>query len=171
MPLPPHLKSELHASSFYHLTHACSHVIRATLASQTIITMLPSSPQVLSVYAQGITPTLKRLPKDLSGQTLCIDSTTLDVSVARDVARDVVNAGARMVDAPVSGGSLKLHRLHSQALTPNIFRCNWCQSWYSVIPCRRSRGVFWAFKTYPRSYGPTYHTLRGVWCRARSEDL
>ncbi|TFK42766.1 3-hydroxyisobutyrate dehydrogenase [Crucibulum laeve] len=76
----------------------------ATLASNRVITMLPSSPQVKEVYGQGIIPTLKNLSAELTRDTLCIDSTTLDVTVAREVAADVVVMGAQMVDAPVSGG-------------------------------------------------------------------
>ncbi|KAJ7074221.1 3-hydroxyisobutyrate dehydrogenase [Mycena amicta] len=64
----------------------------AAVASQTLITMLPSSAQVKTVY-QSILPAIR----GLSLPTLCIDSTTLDVAVAQQVARD-------MVDAPVSGG-------------------------------------------------------------------
>lgn len=69
--------------------------------------MLPSSPQVQAVYSQanGITPTLRSLPADVARATLCIDSTTLDVKVARAVAADVVLTGAQIVDAPVSGGA------------------------------------------------------------------
>ncbi|THV07856.1 3-hydroxyisobutyrate dehydrogenase [Dendrothele bispora CBS 962.96] len=76
----------------------------ATLASQTVVTMLPSSPQVRSVYNEGIVPTLRNLPEELARNTLCIDSTTLDVEVARTVAQNVIQSGAQMVDAPVSGG-------------------------------------------------------------------
>ncbi|PFH49120.1 hypothetical protein AMATHDRAFT_63843 [Amanita thiersii Skay4041] len=76
----------------------------ATLASSVIVTMLPSSPQVNSVYHEGIMPGLINLSTEAVQGTLCIDSTTLDVSVAREVAKDVTKLGARMVDAPVSGG-------------------------------------------------------------------
>ena len=79
---------------------------RATAVSSTIITMLPSSPQVKSVYSDAIVPALSQLPAELVQSTLCIDSTTLDVDVARDVAFAVTQEGARMVDAPVSGGTL-----------------------------------------------------------------
>ena len=70
--------------------------------------MLPSSPQVKAVYCEqgGIIPALKALPGSTARNTLCIDSTTLDVSVARCVAVDVTETGAQMVDAPVSGGTL-----------------------------------------------------------------
>lgn len=42
-------------------------------------------------------------PEDVK-ETLCIDSTTLDVKAARQVAADIIDSGAQMVDAPVSGG-------------------------------------------------------------------
>ncbi|KAJ6547122.1 3-hydroxyisobutyrate dehydrogenase [Mycena capillaripes] len=76
----------------------------ATLASELIVTMLPSSAQVQTVYGGGIIPTLRTLAADLAQKTVCIDSTTLDVDVAREVAKDVIATGACMVDAPVSGG-------------------------------------------------------------------
>lgn len=67
--------------------------------------MLPSSPHVKKVYTEGIIPTLQKVHASKSGeQTVCIDSTTLDVDVARLVAQNVIDAGARMIDAPVSGG-------------------------------------------------------------------
>ncbi|KAF8797846.1 hypothetical protein BYT27DRAFT_7123847 [Phlegmacium glaucopus] len=77
----------------------------ATLNSSCVITMLPSSPQVKSVYSQ-IIPVLQKLnaSSTLETRTLFIDSTTLDVDIAREIASSVVNAGAQMVDAPVSGG-------------------------------------------------------------------
>ncbi|EPQ58054.1 3-hydroxyisobutyrate dehydrogenase [Gloeophyllum trabeum ATCC 11539] len=78
----------------------------AVLSSETIITMLPSTPQVNTVYRQltGIIPTLRSFPS--AGFTLLIDSTTLDVQVARSIAAEVIDTGADMVDAPVSGGVL-----------------------------------------------------------------
>lgn len=78
----------------------------AALASETVITMLPSSPQVQEVYLDRILPALKTLQNSdpqSARNTLFIDSTTLDVTVARDVARQV-KLISRMVDAPVSGG-------------------------------------------------------------------
>jgi len=70
--------------------------------------MLPSSPQVKSVYFGSIIPTLRKLNSEPSEDTLCIDSTTLDVNVAREVASSIITAGAKMIDAPVSGGTLIL---------------------------------------------------------------
>jgi len=78
----------------------------AALASRTIVTMLPSSPQVRKVYSEagGIISALKEMPETDAQSTLCIDSTTLDVEVARGVARYVTEVRAQIVDAPVSGG-------------------------------------------------------------------
>ncbi|KAI0256492.1 NAD binding domain of 6-phosphogluconate dehydrogenase-domain-containing protein [Lactifluus subvellereus] len=78
----------------------------ATLASGTIVTMLPSSPHVRQVYlnSSGIIPTLRSLPPSEASSTLCIDSTTLDVQVGRDVAVEAHAVGVGMLDAPVSGG-------------------------------------------------------------------
>lgn len=79
---------------------------RAVRSSETVITMLPSSPEVQTVYydRNGIIPALHALKKTETERSFFIDSTTLDVGVARQVAGDVVTTGAAMIDAPVSGG-------------------------------------------------------------------
>ena len=68
--------------------------------------MLPSSPHVRQVYlnSSGIIPTLRSLSPVEAEGTLCIDSTTLDVQVGREVAAEAHAASAAMLDAPVSGG-------------------------------------------------------------------
>lgn len=70
--------------------------------------MLPSSPHVRQVYLEsnGIITALRSMPPVDASSTVCIDSTTLDVQVGRDVAAEAQGAGAGMVDAPVSGGML-----------------------------------------------------------------
>ena len=67
---------------------------------EVLITMLPSSPHVRSVYQgeQGV------LAAVATG-TLVIDSSTIDPHTARDVAMDARAKGLSMVDAPVSGGT------------------------------------------------------------------
>ena len=67
--------------------------------AELVITMLPSSPHVRSVYTSeyGV----------LSGASkgvLLIDCSTIDPLTSRDVAMDAVAHGNPMVDAPVSGG-------------------------------------------------------------------
>lgn len=77
----------------------------ARLAS-TIFTVLPSSPHVQEVYLgeNGIAEALKELDEDKRRETLLVDSTTLDQAIAKDVASKMLEIGAAMVDAPVSGG-------------------------------------------------------------------
>jgi 3-hydroxyisobutyrate dehydrogenase len=65
-----------------------------------IITMLPSSPHVRSVYLGEIGVLAGAQP----GVTL-VDSSTIDPYTARDVAAAAGRQGNPMVDAPVSGGT------------------------------------------------------------------
>lgn len=64
-----------------------------------IITMLPSSPHVQKVYCGegGLLDIVKP-------HTLLIDSSTIDPTVAKEVAAAAKDKGCVMVDAPVSGG-------------------------------------------------------------------
>lgn len=64
-----------------------------------VVTMLPAGKHVRSVYcdAGGII-------EAASPGTLLIDSSTIDVGSARDVAAAALGKGFEMVDAPVSGG-------------------------------------------------------------------
>ncbi|KAI0048211.1 3-hydroxyisobutyrate dehydrogenase [Auriscalpium vulgare] len=79
---------------------------QAIIASQTVVTMLPSSPHVRRVYLEsgGLVPTLRMLTDEQVKSTFLIDSTTLDVQVGREVASETRKTGAEMIDAPVSGG-------------------------------------------------------------------
>lgn len=66
---------------------------------EVVVTMLPSSPHVRSVYLgeYGVL-------KGASQGTPLIDSSTIDPLTAREVAMDAKAKGCPMVDAPVSGG-------------------------------------------------------------------
>jgi len=65
----------------------------------TIITMLPSSPDVYEAYNgdEGIL-------RAVQPNTLMIDSSTIDPAASKDVAKLASEAGATYIDAPVSGG-------------------------------------------------------------------
>jgi 3-hydroxyisobutyrate dehydrogenase len=81
----------------------CEHATSAGQCAQrveVIITMLPSSPHVRSVY-QGENGVLA----STTPGTLLIDSSTIDPHTARDVAMDARAKSLNMVDAPVSGGT------------------------------------------------------------------
>ncbi|KAM8735637.1 3-hydroxyisobutyrate dehydrogenase b [Acanthopagrus schlegelii] len=64
-----------------------------------IITMLPSSPNVIEVYT-GPNGILKKVKKG----SLLIDSSTIDPSVSKEMAAAAEKMGAVFMDAPVSGG-------------------------------------------------------------------
>jgi 3-hydroxyisobutyrate dehydrogenase len=67
---------------------------------ELVITMLPSSPHVKSVYL-GVDGVLAGVP----GGIPLIDSSTIDPHTARDVAAAARAHGNPMADAPVSGGT------------------------------------------------------------------
>uniref|UniRef100_A0A665UCR1 3-hydroxyisobutyrate dehydrogenase n=2 Tax=Echeneis naucrates TaxID=173247 RepID=A0A665UCR1_ECHNA len=64
-----------------------------------IITMLPSSPNVIDVYT-GPNGILKKVKKG----SLLIDSSTIDPVVSKEMAAAADKKGAVFMDAPVSGG-------------------------------------------------------------------
>src|SRR5215471_10148267 len=66
---------------------------------EVVITMLPAGEQVREVYLgdDGVLAAV-------APGTLLIDSSTIDVKTARDVAQAAQGQGLAMVDAPVSGG-------------------------------------------------------------------
>ncbi|NWG26635.1 MAG: 3-hydroxyisobutyrate dehydrogenase [Pseudorhodoplanes sp.] len=78
---------------------AAADVKRAAEDSEVIVTMLPSGKEVREVYLgpAGIVASAKP-------GTLLIDSSTIDVETAREVAKAAQDKGLLMVDAPVSGG-------------------------------------------------------------------
>ena len=68
-------------------------------AADVVVSMLPSSPHVESVYAGdgGVLAAARR-------GTLCVDMSTIDPAVSRRVAAAAAERGLRFIDAPVSGG-------------------------------------------------------------------
>ena len=66
---------------------------------ELVITMLPSSPHVKSVYTSEY-----GVLKGVKPGVMLIDSSTIDPLTSRDVAMDAKAHGNAMVDAPVSGG-------------------------------------------------------------------
>src|SRR6202043_388553 len=79
--------------------HAAASAAEAAAAGDIVITLLPASPQVRSVYldAGGVLASARR-------GALLIDCSTIDVETARAVAAATKGAGFDMLDAPVSGG-------------------------------------------------------------------
>ncbi|MEC9347914.1 MAG: 3-hydroxyisobutyrate dehydrogenase [Pseudomonadota bacterium] len=71
----------------------------AASGREIVVSMLPKGDHVRAVY-QGPDGILAAADKG----TLFIDSSTIDVDTARNVAADAAAAGHMMIDAPVSGG-------------------------------------------------------------------
>ncbi|SRR5579871_3049048 len=78
---------------------AAESIAAACRGADTVITMLPASEHVRDVYTSsgGVIETA-------AAGALLIDSSTINVATARDVAAQADGRGLAMVDAPVSGG-------------------------------------------------------------------
>jgi 3-hydroxyisobutyrate dehydrogenase len=74
-------------------------VPEACRGAEVVITMLPAGEQVRQVYLgeQGVIETV-------AADALLIESSTIDVETAREVAQAADEKGLAMIDAPVSGG-------------------------------------------------------------------
>ena len=69
----------------------------AVADAEVVVTMLPAGKHVAQVYAETLLTSAKP-------GTLLIDSSTIDVATARNVATQAAAKGLIAVDAPVSGG-------------------------------------------------------------------
>lgn len=81
----------------------CEHATSAAKCAEdvdVVITMLPSSPHVRSVYLNATGVLSAAMPG-----ALLIDCSTIDPHTARDVAFDAKAKSFSMIDAPVSGGT------------------------------------------------------------------
>lgn len=66
-------------------------------ASEFVLTMLPNNDIVTQTYEEMI-------KNGVNSKTMFVDSSTVDPNVSKHVQKIVKGAGARFVDAPVSGG-------------------------------------------------------------------
>ena len=78
---------------------AAASAAEAVATADLVITMLPSSAHVESVYTGDGGVLAAARPG-----TLCVDMSTIDPGVSRRVAAAAAERGLRFVDAPVSGG-------------------------------------------------------------------
>lgn len=78
-----------------------SSAIAAAAEAEIVISMLPTSEHVRDLYfGRG------DLVAHLAPGTLLMDSSTISISVTRELAAEVRKRGCAMIDAPVSGGTL-----------------------------------------------------------------
>ncbi len=78
---------------------ACDSAKSACKGADMVISMLPASKHVISLYTgeQGL---MSQLPEG----TLVIDSSTIDAASAKTVSASLAQKGIAFIDAPVSGG-------------------------------------------------------------------
>lgn len=89
----------------------CTAPYEVAKQASTIISMVPTGRHVRDVYIDGekcVLAALQTLSKDQRSATLCMDQSTIEQSVSKAIALELRNAGADMVDAPVSGGKSTL---------------------------------------------------------------
>jgi len=147
---------------------------RAVRMSQMVITMLPSSLQVLTVYSEGagIIPALHSLRSDSDARgTLCIDSTTLDIRAAHQVAQEVAHTGAVMIDAPVSGGAHSLRPSDTGFSFMWHLRCFWRKSRDALIPRWGDERRLQLGTAVSPTNGTADYPLQPVWLRIGREDM
>ncbi len=81
--------------------NAVSSAVETVQGADAVVTMLPAGKHVRSVYmGEG------GLLQAAAEGTVFIDSSTIDVASARDVAAEAAGKSMAMVDAPVSGGTV-----------------------------------------------------------------
>jgi 3-hydroxyisobutyrate dehydrogenase len=78
---------------------AAASLVDACSAAEVVITMLPAGREVRDAYTAAAGVLASAAPG-----ALLIDSSTIDVATARDVAAAAQARGFAMIDAPVSGG-------------------------------------------------------------------
>jgi len=101
--------------------------------------MVPTSKHVQEVYTgkNSVLTALQNLDEKSRSQTLCLDESTIEQSVSKAVALKMREAGAEMMDAPVSGGMSVLpdsYRIRLLLTCPS--RSRWCAGWH---PCHHGR--------------------------------
>ena len=75
--------------------------VEAAADAEVVISMLPTSDHVRDLYFGS-----GKLLANVSPGTLLMDSSTISISVTRELAAEVRKQGCAMIDAPVSGGTM-----------------------------------------------------------------
>ncbi|CAI6236976.1 unnamed protein product [Periconia digitata] len=85
---------------------SCASPYDVAQKASTIISMVPTGKHVQEVYVgegKSVLSALKSMSQDQRASTLCMDQSTIEQSVSKVVALQLREAGADLVDAPVSG--------------------------------------------------------------------
>ncbi|KAI7644147.1 hypothetical protein KC322_g19746, partial [Hortaea werneckii] len=83
----------------------CSSPAEIAQNASTIISMVPTGKHVREVYLgeNSVMTALNSQTQEERAATLCLDQSTIEQSVSKDVALAMRAVGADMLDAPVSG--------------------------------------------------------------------
>ncbi|KAF7681167.1 3-hydroxyisobutyrate mitochondrial precursor [Alternaria burnsii] len=86
---------------------SCSSPYDVAQKASVIISMVPTGRHVEDVYVDGsksVLSALESMSQEERAATLCVDQSTIEQKVSKTVAWRLREAGADLVDAPVSGG-------------------------------------------------------------------
>ncbi|CAN9080461.1 unnamed protein product [Alternaria sp. RS040] len=86
---------------------SCSSPYDVAQKASVIISMVPTGRHVEDVYVGGsksVLSALESMSQEERAATLCVDQSTIEQKVSKTVAWRLREAGADLVDAPVSGG-------------------------------------------------------------------
>ena len=95
------VESKMHAISEHSIT-VCENHQQAITDAEIVWTMLPTGTEVEDVFNN-------QLFKYCKSNCLLVDSSTIDINDAREIHRAAADHGFKMLDAPVSGGTVGAH--------------------------------------------------------------
>jgi 3-hydroxyisobutyrate dehydrogenase len=90
--------------------------------------MVPTGKHVQEVHVgkgKSVLKALESMNQDQRAEALCIDQSTIEQSVSKAVALQLREAGADLVDAPVSGGKPSV--LAIMIINSQVHRCCRCR--------------------------------------------
>lgn len=112
---------------FQHRINAHTIAAPAEIAQNAsiIISMVPTGKHVREVYLgdNSVMTALNSLSQEERAATLCLDQSTIEQSVSKDVALAMRAVGADMLDAPISGGMTYRGELSPQMPHIQILTC------------------------------------------------
>lgn len=107
--------------------------------------MVPTGKHVQEVYVgegKSVINALKCMSQDQRAATLCMDQSTIEQSVSKAVALQLREAGADLVDAPVSGGRSSMYVRSQSIINLPAHRCRRCGEGHSSDHGRRIQVLF-----------------------------
>ena len=137
--------------------------------------MVPTGKHVQDVYVgegKSVLNALKSMREEQRAATLCMDQSTIEQSVSKAVALKLREAGADLVDAPVSGGRLdNFSTLYDVIVNLPVHRCRWRREGHPSNHGRRIQGLLRSSSHGIAIHGSQSHILWGSRRWACRENL